>query len=195
MRQLISNYLFIIKIYINRWYIGIYNIRKYVLYIYIYIWDKNRRSDLYEEKTPAAIRTILRSLRNLKVVNDILHSHSTQFVNRFAMAKLILDLFPTFKKEQFCTIAVLLSILHSSAADVCGDKTFRKSPLHIDVEPAYFDGRNLTVPNKRVCSTKCYYDAMCSGFFYRYDGLCFLLGKKFTKLLFVKENGTQGFGK
>ena len=111
------------------------------------------------------------------------------------MAKHILDLFPTFKRQQFCTISVLLSILHSSAADICGDKTFRKSPLHIDVEPTDFRGRNLTVPNKLVCSTKCYYDATCSGFFYRYDGSCFLLGTRFHDLLFVNANGTQGFGK
>ena len=110
------------------------------------------------------------------------------------MAKVILVMFFSLKLIQICTLTVLLSILHISA-NLCVGRMFRLSPLYNDVEPVNNPMKKLNVSNKMLCSTKCYFSATCTGFFYRYDGTCSLFSIRFDQLTVVKENGSRGYGK
>ncbi|XP_041372882.1 fibrinogen C domain-containing protein 1-like [Gigantopelta aegis] len=63
----------------------------------------------------------------------------------------------------------------------------------MDLKPVEIPTQQLNVSSKMVCSTKCYNDVTCTGFFYNYDGRCSTFSARFHSLTFVNETGTQAY--
>ncbi|XP_041372883.1 microfibril-associated glycoprotein 4-like [Gigantopelta aegis] len=94
---------------------------------------------------------------------------------------------------QLTRLAILLSIIGGLAANICGDKTFRISPLYSHLKPVERPAKELNVSSRMVCSTRCYNDVKCTGFFYNDDGRCSMFNVRFHSLSFVNETGTQAY--
>ena len=89
---------------------------------------------------------------------------------------------------------ILFCFIKSSFLTVCGDKLFRLSPLHNDLNPVERPTKQVNVSGRAMCSTKCYNDVTCSGFFFRCDGRCSLFSTRFRSMSYVMDNGTNAYG-
>ena len=111
------------------------------------------------------------------------------------MANSILVVCTIFRMSLLICLPVLISILKPSDSCTCGAKTFRLSPLHNGMEPVELPEKRLNDSSRTECSINCYNDVNCSGFVYHYDGKCSLFNTRLCALSFVKNGGTEAYGK
>ena len=97
--------------------------------------------------------------------------------------------------EMICIVAVLVSIMEISSENICTNKIFRLSPLHNDLKPTEPPTTESNDSSRTLCSSKCFNDVTCSGFFYHYDGVCFTFSTRFRNLYFAVKDGMVGYGK
>ncbi|XP_041373583.1 microfibril-associated glycoprotein 4-like [Gigantopelta aegis] len=110
------------------------------------------------------------------------------------MATSIFLMLSIFNRTQLTRLAILLSIIGVPAANICGDKTFRIAPLYSHLKPVERPAKELNVSSRMACSTTCYYNVKCTGFFYNDNGRrCSMFNVRFHSLSFVNETGTQAY--